>query len=90
VREELRQCLNLNNSSHDKKKAFIEELTSGTRHKFVDNKDLEKKLDGNTKDSMRQVPTSQQAKYPLLKPITFTNLDEDDYLESGVWVLKKE
>ena len=34
------------------------------------------------------VPASQQAAYPLLKPVTFTNTQEDDYLNLGVWNLK--
>jgi len=28
-------------------------------------------------------------KFPLLKPITFSNPIEDDFIASGVWNLKK-
>lgn len=30
-----------------------------------------------------------QMEYPLLKPIKFTNEIEDDFLDGGVWHLKK-
>ncbi len=33
-------------------------------------------------DNLVITPVSTQTDYPLLKPITFTNLIEDDYLES--------
>ena len=36
VREDLRQAIRLNNSSHDKKKAYIEQLTASTKHKNVE------------------------------------------------------
>lgn len=38
--------------------------------------------------SIAEAPPSQQASYPLLKPIQFTNPSEDDYLSLGVWHLK--
>jgi len=41
VREELRQALQLNNSSHDKKKAFFDQMAADTRTKFVDGTELE-------------------------------------------------
>lgn len=41
VREEIKQALQLNNSSHDKKKAFIEQFAAETRNKFIDSKELE-------------------------------------------------
>ncbi len=72
VREELRQALQLNNSSHDKKKAFIEQLTSETRTKFVDDHDL---TQGNDKKE-KAVSQSKQAAYPLLKPVMFTNQND--------------
>ena len=84
VREELRQALQLNNSSHDKKKAFIEQLTADTRAKYVDGADTAHE------SQAKAVPPSKQAAYPLLKPVLFTNQnDQDDYLYSGVWILKK-
>jgi hypothetical protein len=84
IREELNQALQLNNSSHDKKKAFIEQRAAETRNKFVDGKQLEE-----TPESL-PVPASKQQMYPLLKPVLFTNQnDQDDYLASGVWMLRK-
>ena len=34
------------------------------------------------------VTITEQLKYPLCKPIAFTNSLEDDYLCSGIWNLK--
>lgn len=56
---------------------------ANVRNKNVDSNSLAD--DGKT---ALVVPSSQQAEYPLLKPITFTNVMNDDYLESGVWNLK--
>ena len=61
--------MQLNNSSHDKKKAFFEQLAADTRAKFVDGTELEQGHEGPTK----AVPPSKQAAYPLLKPVLFTN-----------------
>lgn len=41
VREELRQALQLNNSSRDKKKALLDQMADDTRTKFVDGTELE-------------------------------------------------
>lgn len=60
-------------------------MTSETRNKFVDSKDLEQ----GSLLKHKSIPPSKQAAYPLLKPILFTNQAEDDYLDSGVWILKK-
>jgi hypothetical protein len=35
-----------------------------------------------------EVTIKEQLKYPLLKPIAFTNALEDDYICSGTWNLK--
>ena len=43
---------------------------------------------GDIGKAVQTVSTSAQAEYPLLKPITFTNIVTDDYLDSGVWQLK--
>jgi hypothetical protein len=34
------------------------------------------------------ISLTEQMKYPLLKPISFSNALEDDYLCSGIWNLK--
>jgi hypothetical protein len=87
TREELRQALMLNNSSHDKKKAFLEMKQAQTRSKFIDGKELEQPTDEHVETI---VPPSKQLLYPLLKPIEFTNqVDQDDYLTSGVWHIRK-
>ena len=87
IREELQQALELNNASHDKKKSYLEQITRGNIKNFVDT-DKE-----GTKGSSSQQPVVEpsatiQAEYPLLKPITFTNVMDDDYVESLVWNLR--
>ena len=42
----------------------------------------------DAKDELTAKVTSAKSDYPLLKPITFTNIVTDDYLESGVWHLR--
>jgi len=87
IREELKQALMLNNASHDKKKAFIEQKTAETSSKFVDCKDVHQP---DNEGEKIVVPASKQQMYPLLKPVLFTNQnDQDDYLTSGVWILRK-
>lgn len=84
IREELRQVIRINNSSHDKKKQFFEDKMAHSRAKNVDSAAITSYEDGQ-----HVVPsTSVQAEYPLLKPITFTNIITDDYLDSGVWHLR--
>ena len=82
IREDLTQAIKLNNSSHDKKKNYIEDLAAANKKKNVDAGDQ------GVEDS-KVVPASIQQTYPLLKPVTFTNIVEDDYLVSGVWNLKQ-
>ena len=83
IREDLMQAIKLNNSSHDKKKNYIEDLAAQTKKKNVD-------AGNQGEEDTRIVPASIQQTYPLLKPVTFTNIVEDDYLCSGVWNLRQE
>ena len=86
VREELRQVLKLNNSSHDNKKAYLEDKAGENKNKFVDGKKLDS---GEIEDDpFKVIPVSKQMDYPLLQPIQFTNQEGYDYLNSGVWCLK--
>lgn len=89
IREELRQILILNNSSHDKKRNYIKEMQENTKKTFVIEKDGD---DPTNKVGIQKKPVevapSKQVEYPLLKPVTFTNPLEDDYLSLGVWSLK--
>ena len=55
----------------------------GNAKNFVD----ATKMGGN-EATATQTPSSIQSEYPLLKPVTFTNTMEDDYVESLVWNLK--
>ena len=36
----------------------------------------------------KALTTDAQMKYPMLKPMAFSNPIQDDYLNSGVWHLK--
>ena len=82
IREELRQAIKLNNTSHDKKMSHLNNKMAHVRSTNVDS--AQQHNDQNN----QHVSSSQQAEYPLLKPITFTNVITDDYLDSGVWQLK--
>lgn len=87
IREELRQAIKLNNSSGDKKRAHLKEQVANTRTTNYDpSRELDDKRGGE--EGEQKISTSTQAEYPLLKPITFTNIITDDYLDSGVWSLK--
>ena len=41
-----------------------------------------------TMSNDKTITADLQMKYPLMKPIAFTNPTEDDYLAGGVWNLK--
>jgi hypothetical protein len=58
----------------------MHQLAAKSRTKdFVEDRRLKEVLESSS---------SNGASYPLLQPVTFTNIVEDDYLESGVWCLK--
>lgn len=82
IREELRQAIRLNNSSHDKRRANLEDKVANTKSMHPDSSALPED------DNKKVIGTAAQASYPLLKPITFTNMVTDDYLDGGVWQLK--
>lgn len=82
VRHDLEEALRLNNASSGNKKRVLDQTAKGRTRTFVEGASLEKE------NTQPLVPISIQAEYPLLKPITFTNVVEDDYLESGVWHLR--
>lgn len=82
VRHDLEEALRLNNASSGNKKRVLDQIAKGRTRQFVEGSSLEKE------STQTLVPISIQAEYPLLKPITFTNVVEDDYLESGVWHLR--
>ena len=69
IREDLTQAIKLNNSSHDKKKNYIEDLAAANKKKNVDAGD-------QGVEDTKVVPASIQQTYPLLKPVTFTNIVE--------------
>ena len=85
IREELRQAIKLNNASQDKKKAHFRDTMAHNRSTHVDDN---ARAASGTDSGSAIVSTAEQAEYPLLKPITFTNIVTDDYLDSLVWNLK--
>jgi len=95
IRELLKQIIFLNHSSHDKKKALITEQKQQTGKNFVSEKDGDIIPDSekveSAKPKQKQTTTvTQQLQYPLLRPVTFTNVIEDDYLSSGLWSLDED
>ena len=87
IREELRQAIKLNNSSQDKKMAHHREAMAHNRTTNIDSNARPDDV-GQAQGSKPTVSTEAQAEYPLLKPITFTNIVTDDYLDSLVWNLR--
>jgi len=93
LREELRQVLALNNSGADKRRGNIVEAKEQSKKTYVVEKEgddprIKAEFGGNKGNDLIKAPPSKQMQYPLLKPVTFTNVMEDDYLTMGVWSLK--
>lgn len=94
LREEIRQVLAINNAGTDKRSAHIKDLKEDAKKQFVIEKEGEDPRvkaefgSGSRKEGAAKVAPSKQMQYPLLKPVTFTNVMEDDYLSLGVWSLK--
>jgi hypothetical protein len=84
VRYDLEEALRLNNAASGAKKRVLDTTAKGRSKQFVEGSALEKQ------SSQPLMPLSIQSEYPILKPITFTNMVEDDYLESGVWHMRGE
>ena len=55
IRQDIKQAIELNNSSHDKKKAFIEQMMANTRRKNVDQAQTSNPLKA---DEEKDVPLS--------------------------------
>ncbi len=95
LREEIRQVLSLNNAGSDKKLSHMKDMKENAKKTFVIEKEGEdpriKAEFGGGKGTGKTGYKGSQAKqmqYPLLKPVTFTNVVEDDYLSLGIWSLK--
>lgn len=85
LREELRQVLELNNSGQDKKLQHVKDKKEHAKKAFVmerEGEDPRVKAEFGSKagEGMSHAPPSKQMQYPLLKPVSFTNALEDDYL----------
>ena len=93
LKEELRQVLLLNNSSSDKRLTQIRDQKEAAKKSFVVEKEgddprVKAEYGGGKNNTTIKAPPSRQMAYPLLKPVAFTNVMEDDYLSLGVWSLK--
>ena len=94
LREEIRQVLAINNAGADRRGAHIRDLKEDAKKQFVIEKEGEDPRvkaefgSGARKEALTKVAPSKQMQYPLLKPVTFTNVMEDDYLSLSVWSLK--
>ena len=94
LREEIRQVLSINNAGVDKRGANIRDKKEEAKKQFVVEKEGEDPRvkaeygGGAARKEAAKVVPSKQMQYPLLKPVTFTNVMEDDYLSLGVWSLK--
>ena len=85
VREEIRQCLRVNRASKDVQRAMILGQRENVRKTL--NAGVEKELQDAASESGPR--SKKEVEYPLLKPIAFTNTEEDDFnLEMGVWNLR--
>lgn len=94
LKEELRQVLSLNNTSSDKRMTQIRDQKEAAKKSFVVEKEgddprVKAEFGGSGTDKNAfKAPPSRQMQYPLLQPVAFTNVMEDDYLSMGVWSLK--
>lgn len=83
VRKDLDEALRLNNTTGQVKKRLLNQAAKGMQKQFAESSTIEK---GIAYCEPAQLSTVQD-EYPVLKPITFTNIFEDDYLESLTWNL---
>ena len=79
-------------NSHEKKRAIMNQIKQ-TKANAAQDKDIPQLVDPNgrkteTLKDNKTLTMEQQLKYPLLKPISFSNPIDDDYLYSGVWHIK--
>ena len=91
IREELRQTLLLNASSHLRKRTISNQVES-TKKQNPTEKNISVFDDPGAKKmdvTLAKTSLEDQLKYPLLKPIAFSNPLQDDYIYSGVWHIKE-
>ena len=82
----------LNMNSHEKKRAIMNQIKQ-TKANNAQEKDIPSLVDPNGKKQEQlkddnTLTMEMQLAYPLLKPISFSNPIDDDYLYSGVWHIK--
>lgn len=84
--------MNLNISNHERKMIIMNKIEEtkkkATKEGDVRVQDPVSKTQETKALKNDDVTISEQMKYPLLKPISFTNALEDDYINSGTWNLK--
>lgn len=72
ARKDIEEALRLNNATTGNKKRVLDPIAKGRTKQYVDGNALDKGKDKYA--DTHQTPISVQAEYPLLKPITFTNM----------------
>ena len=93
-RVELQQTLTLNVSNHERKRTIMNKIEE-TKKRAIKEKDVRiqdpvSKAQETKKLKDEDITITEQLKYPLCRPIAFSNTNEDDYLCSGTWNLKPE
>jgi hypothetical protein len=92
IREEIKQALHLNTCNHERKRHLMLQIENVKANNPTE-KDMPNLVDPLRKDKKlsddKGLIMDVQLSYPLLKPITFTNEFQDDYINSGVWHLKQ-
>ena len=90
-REEIRQALTLNVSNHERKRIIMQQIeqTKANNPNEKNLKNLTNPLEQNKKlEDDKSATMDVQMKYPMLKPVAFSNPLCDDYIYSGVWHIK--
>lgn len=93
VREELKQTLSLNVSSHERKRAIMNKIaqtkSKNPKGKKVDQPNAPGKKEKKSLADDPECTATIRMSYPILKPMAFSNEITDEYLSSGVWNLKQ-
>jgi hypothetical protein len=92
-REEIKQTLELSQSNHERKRAILMQIED-TKKRATSEKNMESMVDPLRKEKNLEndntLTMDVQMKYPLLRPIVFTNDLDDDYINQGVWSMSKD
>lgn len=85
VRKDIEDALWLNSVSSRAKQSKLKIEANGRGKNFLEIDQMSK-----SQSMAVQSTLSEQQRYVLLKPITFSNVVDDDYTESNVWHIRKQ